>query len=67
MDQSELPVSDGDLRSWVRQGQEAALDSRFDWEGHTLSLQDGFMRSAFRRIDAPRSLCMRYLLKRHDG
>ena len=64
IDQFELPVSDDDLRNWVRQGREAALissrenlresiyqpDSGFDWLGQTLTLRDGFGRAAFGRI-----------------
>ena len=65
IEQFELPVSDEDLRNWVRQGQEADAvisnrehhpesiyksESGFDWERQTLLLQDGFMRSAFRGI-----------------
>ena len=58
IDQFELPVSDEDFRNWVRRRSSSCrgeifpnkLGSGFDWEGQTLSLQDGFMRSAFRRI-----------------
>ena len=79
IDQFEVPVSDDDLRNRVRQGQEAAAaisshenlpesmyhpDSGFDWEGQTLSLQDGFVRAAFRRIVGRPSLFWSSLLNR---
>ena len=56
--QYELPVSDDDLRNWVRQGQVISSredlyesicqpDSGFDWEGQSLLLQDASVRAAF--------------------
>ena len=70
IDQFELPVSDED-RNWVRPGHEARAvisnrqnlpqsickpGSGFDWEGQTLSLRDGFVRSAVRQTLLFRSL-----------
>ena len=63
IDQFGLPAIDKDLRTWVRQEQDAAAavisnrknlpestykhESAFDREGRTLLLQDGFVRSVF--------------------
>ena len=74
IDQFELPVRGCDLRNWERQGQEAAAvissrdnlpESGCDWEGRTLSLQDGVVRAAFPRIVGKTTLVQSFLLNRH--
>ena len=64
IDEFEPPVSENENPDWVRQGQEAVAvisrresyefdyqpDPVIDWEGQTLSSQDGSVRAAFRRV-----------------
>ena len=77
IDQFELPVSENEIRDWAGQEQEAVAviaqreslpeflyqpDSGFDWEGPTLSLQDGFVRAAFRRLVGKNQSCSGHFL-----